>query len=468
MKIKLRGLTLALAALSTVSFADVNIYGKIAAGIEDDQFQNSTAPGTGSVQDYGSYFGIRGADSVYGETAVIWQVEQYLDIASGQAYNSTSGGGLVAPNAQGGAASSLGSGHLNNQVNTLASSETYIGLQGAFGRVRLGNIGDFQRDNMGITNMFNSANGVNGLQYSRTGKLIPTSIRYDSPSWAGFNMVAMYGFNSSGLTGVSGVNGFNTFSQGLNGDYSGGIYSLGVNWANGNWGVALGTTIWQNVGSYTTGTNGMSTSCVSSNGGQICYPNASYGPAYANTLEINYNDPDGLIANMAFQTTNGFGMNSWPNSGGAIAMGTATGGATATGMVYNPGYQAVATQLGNTNAMQMQEIAISLGYHLGAWTPKVGYGYANNMMTGGGIGDVIDGSAQQIANSGYQQAVAELDWNITPRTIAFVNFGQIWYGSTLTNVSFVGNNSAGQFAVNGSNAYQNNQSTVAMGFSHTF
>ncbi len=94
MKSKLRGLTVALATFSTISFADVNLYGKVAAGIENDQFQNSTVPGTGSVQDYGSYFGIRGSDPVYGETAVIWQVEQYLDIASGQAYNSTSGGGL--------------------------------------------------------------------------------------------------------------------------------------------------------------------------------------------------------------------------------------------------------------------------------------------------------------------------------------------------------------------------------------
>ncbi len=354
-----------------------------------------------------------------------------------------------------GSASATYSGHLNNQVNTLASSETYIGLQGSFGRVRLGNIGNFQRDNMGITNMFNSANGVNGLQYSRTGKLIPTSVRYDTPSWSGFNIAAMYGFNSSGLTGVSGVNGFNTFSQGLNGDYAGGIYSLGLNWANGDWGMALGTTIWQNVGTYTTGAGGMVANAS--------IPNSAYGPAYANTLEINYNDPDGLIANLAFQTSSGLGMNSWPNSGGTYA--NAVGN-----LAWNPGYQAVAAQLGNTNAMQMQEIAVSLGYHLGPWTPKVGYGYANNMMTGGSIGDVIDGSAQQIANSGYQQVVAELDWNITPRTIAFVNFGQIWYGDTLTNVSFGGSaNPAGQsMAVNGNVAYQNNQSTVAMGFSHTF
>lgn len=464
MKIKFRGLTVALATLSTISFADVNLYGKVAAGIENDQFQNSTVPGTGSVQDYGSYFGIRGSDPVYGETAVIWQVEQYLDIASGQGYSSTSGGGLVAPNTNGGPTTA---GHTSNQVNTLASSETYIGLQGAFGRVRLGNIGNFQRDNMGLTNMFNSANGVNGLQYSRTGKLLATSIRYDSPSWAGLNFVAMYGFNSSGLNGVSGVNQVNTFGQGLNGVYSGGIYSLGLNWANGNWGVALGTTVWQNVGTYTTGSNGMSAPACTST---ACYPNAAYGPAYANTFEINYNDPDGLIANLAFQTTTGFGMNSWPNSGGAIATGTGT---NPTGMGWNQGYQAVATQLGATNAMQMQEVAVSLGYHLGPWTPKIGYGYANNIMTGGNIGSVIDGSAQQIANSGYQQVVAELDWNITPRTIAFVNFGQIWYGDTLTNVSFIGANGGasnnGQVgAVNGNNAYQNNQSTIAMGFSHTF
>ena len=477
MKIKLKGLTLALATLSAASFADVNLYGKIAAGVENDQFQNTTVLGTGSVQDYGSYFGIRGTDSVYGETAVIWQVEQYLDVASGQAYNNTNGGGLIVPNPNGTGAtgSGGGSGHVNNQLNTLASSETYIGLQGEFGRFRMGNLGNYVRDNMGTTNMFNSANGVNGLgNFSRTSKLIPTSVRYDSPTWGGFGFSALYGFNNNGLTGVSGVNSFNTFGMGLNGVYSGGIWSLGAGWSSGNLSMNLGTTIWENVGNYTTGNNGMST-CTLNGGGvgtsAVCYPNSTYSPAYANTFEIAYNDPDGIIANVGLQTASGLGWNSWPTSGGTL------------GIIYNPGYSAVANQLATTNNLQTQEAAVSFGYHLGPWTPKIGYAYGANMMANGDIGSVINGSAQQLANTGYQQVVAELDWNITPRTIAFVNFGQMWYGQSLANVGFSGNQignsgtvpnpqQAGSGtvpnAVNGNTAYQNNQSTIAMGFSHTF
>ncbi|MBP9743195.1 MAG: hypothetical protein KBD37_07555, partial [Burkholderiales bacterium] len=78
-----------LASSSAGIFADVNLYGRVAVGLENDDFQNTTAPGGNSVQDYGSYFGIRGVDSVYGETAAIWQVEQFLDLTAGQAYYST-------------------------------------------------------------------------------------------------------------------------------------------------------------------------------------------------------------------------------------------------------------------------------------------------------------------------------------------------------------------------------------------
>jgi predicted porin len=74
MILKRKTLTLALVYLTKLSFADVTLYGKVAAGIENDQFQNSNSIPSNSVQDYGSYFGIRGVDPVYGTTSAIWQV----------------------------------------------------------------------------------------------------------------------------------------------------------------------------------------------------------------------------------------------------------------------------------------------------------------------------------------------------------------------------------------------------------
>lgn len=456
--IRLKVLFLALASASVTSFADVNLYGKVAVGLENDQFQNNTIPGGGSVQDYGSYFGIRGTDPVYGETAVIWQVEQYLDIASGQSYYNTTGGGMIVPNPS---SPTNFSGYVKNDTNTLASSETYLGLQGGWGRVRMGNLSNFMRSNMGNTDMFNYDNGVNGLgNFSRTAKLVSTALRYDSPTVAGFNLVALYGFNTNGTTDLTGVTTSNNFGGGLNGVYSGGIMSFGINWAYGNWSAGLGTMIWQQVGNYSTSWSGLTSCSDSDSSSATCYTNATYSNAYANRLEVGYNDPDGLIANAGFQTTSGLAWNSWANSGGTL------------GVTYNPGFQGAATQLNDNSQLQTQEAALSLGYHIGPWTPKIGYAYGSNLMYGGNAWSVATGNASQVGDSGYQQVVAELDWNITPRTIAFVGYGQVWYGQTLSNVSFGPTTNNGNATegdnITGGQAYLENQSSFAVGFSHTF
>ena len=91
-------LAIALTTLVSGAFADVNLYGKLAIGLENDQFQDTTVQPTGSVQDYGSYFGIRGSDPVFGKTSAIWQIEQSLDIAAGQAYSNSTAGGSTMPN----------------------------------------------------------------------------------------------------------------------------------------------------------------------------------------------------------------------------------------------------------------------------------------------------------------------------------------------------------------------------------
>lgn len=442
-------ITFLLASASTVVFSDVNLYGRIAAGVENDDFQNTTIPGTGSVQDFGSYFGIRGNDQVYGETSAIWQVEQFLDITSGQAYYNTTGGGTMVPNP---ANPALNNGHVTSEINTLASSESYLGLLGAWGRFRIGNLSNYMRSNMGAIDTFNYGNGVNGLSlWSRSSRMLPSSVGYDSPAWGGFSFGAQYSFISNGTVGVSGVGGTNNFGGGLNGNYSGEITSGGLTWAHSNFSVRLGTMITSQVGAYSTGTSGL----VEPAGSQAAYQNA-----YVNRLEVSYEDPDGMILSGGLQTSNGMGWYGWANSGGSF-----------NNITYNPGFN---PQGLNSNQYQTQELAASLGWHLGPWTPKLGYVYGNNMMYGGNILSVAAGSANQIANTGYQQVVAELDWNITPKTIVFINAGQVWYGSTLQNINFAGvgttsgKGAGGEGTVDGSNQAFFNQSSTAIGFTHTF
>ncbi|MCC2645098.1 MAG: hypothetical protein K0R49_297 [Burkholderiales bacterium] len=439
-------LAVLMSAAASVSIADVSLYGRVAVGLEQDSFPNTSVADDSNIQDFGSYFGIRGYDQVYGDTSAIWQIEQYLDLTSGQAFNGVTGSGAIFPN-QGNTGFSQ-NGRVWRQVNTLASGESYLGLQGIFGRIRLGNLSNYMRSSMGAVDLYNYSNGVNGLSnYSRINQLLPTTIRYDSPTWLGMSFAAAYSFQSSGLQGVSGINSVNNFSSGLNGSYAGGTYSIGAGWANDNFSIKLGTWIFQNVGSYTTDLS--SNFCAQSS---ACYENA-----YANRLELGYNDPDGLILGLGFQTTSGFGWSQWATSGGSW-----------NNFVTNQNYNYPGL---NSNQYQTQEFGGTIGWHIGQWTPKLGYMYGNNLMYNGNITSVIAGSANSIPNSGYQQAVAELDWNITPRTIVFLNYGQAWYGSTLQNIAYCGNGCGTLTAanpVNSTNQSALNQNSLAIGFSHTF
>ena len=435
-----------LSLTSIVSTADVSLYGKLAAGVRQDSFQNSTEPNTTSIQDFGSYFGIRGYDQVYDQTSAIWQIEQLLDLTSGQAYSVNTAGNLIVPR---GGATGLQNGKTVLQMNTLASGESYLGLQGLWGRLRLGNLSNYMRSSMGAIDWYTYTSGANGGSlYSRTVQILPSSIRFDSPNWGGFSFAAMYSFQTSGQSGIYGLNQNNTLGSGINGFYSGGVYSIGASWTGNYLSIKAGTMINQDVGSYT---NNFSSSV---NPLGTTYPNSSYNNAYANRIEVSYNDPDGAVGGVGLQTTSGWGYNGWPNSGGSWG-----------NYITNPGYNYPGL---NSNQFQTQELALSLGWHLGPWTPKVSYLFGNNLMYNSNVLNVAAGNGNQIPNSGYQQVVGELDWNITPRTIVFINYGQIWFGNTIANISFCGNSCANATTVDASNRYARSQGTGAIGFSHTF
>ena len=166
-------------ASATVSvYADVTLYGRVAAALENDTFPsaNQVQPGTTSIQDYGSYFGIRGVDLVYGQTAAIWQVEQFLNITSGEAYQKSTGSGW-APQSPNGAANAP-AGNVTRGLNTLASSDSYVGLQGDWGRIRLGNLSNTFRTNTGAIDIYNGNNANAMGNYDRMlAVLVPNSFR---------------------------------------------------------------------------------------------------------------------------------------------------------------------------------------------------------------------------------------------------------------------------------------------------
>ena len=339
------------------------------------------------------------------------------------------------------------SGFYRFSLNSLASSDSYLGLQGGWGRIRLGNLSNYIRSNMGAVDTFNYNNGVDGLPlWSRTPRILTTAMRYDSPNWAGFSFSGMYSYGSNSTwVGSSIANPANAGNgSAFAGLYSGGIWSGGLSWTGNGFGVKLGTQVNQQVGLYNSGS-----------GTVAPYPNSQYSNAYVDRLELSYEDPDGVILGLGYQITKGWGWGGWANSGGSF-----------NNVIYNPGFNVAGL---TSSQYQSQEAAAAIGWHLGPWTPKVAYAYGNNLMYGGDIWGIISGNNNQIANTGYQQVALELDWNITPKTIVFVNYGQAWYGNTLHNIAWCGANCGGSSSqVTGTNDAFTNQSTEAIGFTHTF
>lgn len=456
-------LAVVLGTLVTTSFADVTLYGRISAALENDTFPsaNQVQPGTTSVQDYGSYFGIRGTDQVYGQTAVIWQVEQFLNISSGEAYQNTTGSGWV-PNHPG----SSVSGQPTTGVNVLASSDSYIGLQGGWGRVRIGNLSNTYRTNTGTVDLYNGANANLFGTYDRFASVLAETVRYDSPTWSNVSFSGYYSFNQDGNFNTGGANGNGMDGSGdMNGYNNAGVMGFGIFYNPGNFSatwnnqVALNTGVYQQMGgSVPVGITGVAYA-----------PGAQGINAYNSRLELGYNNPDSLILGFGAQISQGYGWSSAPGNGNLNNYWIQNSSANGVNSQYTNnancanGYCPL-----NQAVLSTAEVGMSIGWHVDNWTPKVGYVYGANLMAGGSPWDIINGN-NQLGGTGYQQAIAELDWNITPRTIAFINYGQIWYGGAAQNTvwSSSGTAPSSNAITTGGSKYINN-GTAAVGFSHTF
>lgn len=447
--------------ISSAVFADVTLYGRISAAVEMDSFPNDNQlqPGSFSVQDYGSYFGIRGTDNVYGQTAAIWQVEQRLDITSGEAYQGTTGSGWTTTNPNN---PNSGTSMISSPRNVLASSDSYIGLQGDWGRVRIGNLSNTLRTNTGAIDIYNGSNANVMGTYDRALRVLPETIRYDSPSLNNVKFSAYYSANTDGNFNTGGANGNGIYQGDMNGFNNSPIIGFGIFYIPGDFSFTWNNQLWTNTGIYQT--------MGGSQPGYIGSNQVSQGVnAYLSRLELSYNDFDGLFLGVGGQITQSIGWWSVPGQGNMNNF-----------WIQNPSANGVNSnyinQAGCANGycplnqavLSTAEVGLSIGWHIDNWMVKAGYVTGNNLMAGGTPLEIIGGS-NQIGGTNYQQVVAELDWNITPRTIAFLSGGQIWYGGAAQNtvMSSAGTApSANAIAIGGSK--WSNNSTIAAGFSHTF
>lgn len=458
-------LVVVLGSLTASSFADVTLYGRVSAAIENDIFpqqSNQNAPASTSIQDYGSYFGIRGTDQVYGQTAAIWQVENRLDITSGRPYQNTSGSNWVPTNPNGGTAGGFTT---TSAMNTLASSDSYIGLQGVWGRARIGNLSNAYRTNTGAVDVYNGNNANSMGTYDRFIRVLPQSLRYDSPTWNSFSFLAYISANTDGNFNTGGING-NGIAGGAadeNGFNGFPIYGFGLSYNPGYFSVTWNTQLNTDVGMYKN--YGGTTGGLGPNGTAV-----TQGiNAYSTRLELGYNDPDSWFAGIGGQISQGYGYQSQAGNGnmGNLWVQNSAINNVNSAYVCQTGNQTGWSCL-NQAVLSTAEIGATFGYHIRNWTPKIGYMYGSNVMAGGSPWDIIAGN-NQIGGTGYQQLVAELDWNITPRTIAFVSWGQQIWGNTAINMAKTSAANISGKTLNelGGSTYSNNM-TSAVGFSHTF
>lgn len=158
-------IALTLAALPVAAMADVTLYGTVKAGVEVSRVKNQGVKTKTATQiaDFGSKIGFKGQEDLGNGMKAIWQLEQKASIAG-----TNSGWG---------------------------NRQSFIGLKGGFGTVRVGNLNTVLKDSGDNVNAWESgSNTENVLGLGTIGRVESReiSVRYDSPVFAGFSGSVQY------------------------------------------------------------------------------------------------------------------------------------------------------------------------------------------------------------------------------------------------------------------------------------
>jgi predicted porin len=228
--------------------SNVQIYGRINAGLDNYQATGASttaagAAGQGEVKarnrmfDQGSRLGVRGSEDLGNGLKALFVIESGLNVDTGS--------GLTQ------------SGSANSSAGSLATRDSYVGLEGGFGRVTMGRQalwygnGVVEQVTSNYVNtgdpFFSGTLGRIGAPTTRTNN----AFVYTSPTFSGFNGTVYYSPNSEATTAQSSVPGS------ANIDTNGKIYGFtlrytGVVNAQVDWG-----TIVKASGSVNNGTAGV-------------------------------------------------------------------------------------------------------------------------------------------------------------------------------------------------------------------
>lgn len=396
-------IAVALAALPAVTMADVTVYGTLSGGWEGDKVTNLSTQAR--VDDYTSFIGFKGNEDLGNGLKAIWQVESHFHV---------DGTDRRGP---------------SDSPNTLGSRQTFVGAEGAFGKVRLGRLNNALQDLNDIGSVDPWVYGMDGMSYVREGAVgvdsIATSraangliafsnagarlrnaLRYDTPDLYGFNAHIEYGFGEDAASNRT----------------SSDTVSLGLGYTNSGF---FGRYAFQQE------MNPLGAS-LDAAGNPVLVPQNDNNRKNANInrVEIGY-DANNLLVALGYQRAKGY---DWADvfSGDAgfnsVGLQAAQMPVAFQKSILNSPYDKyfLANKPIGTSAQRelvSRQAALTVGYTIGAFTPRISYakGWDQNDNV---IGD--------ISNSGYQQYVLGVDYKLSKRTKTGISYGNLKWDQNAT------------------------------------
>ena len=345
-------IALTLAALPVAAMADVTLYGQVKAGVEVSKVKlgEKTATALGKekssktateIADFGSRIGFKGHEHLGSNLNAIWQVEQNTSIAGGD--------------------------------KEWASRESFIGLEGGFGKIRAGKLNSTVKDSSDNVDQWESSNGaLNMSVFTRVDKRA-VSVRYDSPVFSGFSASVQY-------TPRDNANPSDKYTHKVP---SHDTYYAGLNYENSGF-----------FGQYA---GGFRKNSVDVKDGHVQRLVAGYD---ANNLFVS-------VAGQYAKNGETLGDYAQAQSNGVVTDDMRTAGTNASNVVFG-------TAAGlDGKGVETVEVAATAAYRAGNVTPRVSYAH--------GFKAKVDG--QKLKGTQYDQVIVGADYDFSKRTTALVSAG---------------------------------------------
>ena len=345
-------IALTLAALPVAAMADVTLYGQIKAGVEVSKVKlgEQTAAKLGhekssktatEIADFGSRIGFKGHEHLGSNLNAIWQVEQNTSIAGGD--------------------------------KEWASRESFIGLEGGFGKVRAGKLDSTVKNTSDNVDQWESSNGALNMSVFTRVDERAVSVRYDSPVFSGFSASVQY-------TPRDNANPADKYTHN---DAARDTYYAGLNYENSGF-----------FGQYA---GGFRKNAVSEKDGHV---HRLVGGYDANNLFVS-------VAGQYAKNWETLGDYAEAQSNGVVTSAMRAAGTNASNVVFG-------TAAGlDSRPAETIEVAATAAYRAGNVTPRVSYAH--------GFKAKVDG--EKLKGTQYDQVIVGADYDFSKRTTALVSAG---------------------------------------------